>query len=72
METRLGDDYDGKEPESLGFCSNECWRLFYRVVPGFCADNRCFLVGGGSAENFFVSESATVGSIIGKMKYHHS
>lgn len=30
-----------------------------------CADNRCFLIGGGSAETFFVSENATVGSVIG-------
>ena len=31
-------------------------------------DNRCFLIGGGSAETFFVSENATVGSVIGKYK----
>ena len=28
-------------------------------------DNRCFLIGGGSAETFFISENATVGSVIG-------
>lgn len=32
------------------------------------ADNRCFLIGGGSAETFFVSENATVGSVIGMKK----
>ncbi|XP_057376036.1 cadherin EGF LAG seven-pass G-type receptor 1-like [Daphnia carinata] len=31
-------------------------------------DNRCFLIGGGSAETFFVSENATVGSVIGVLR----
>jgi len=32
------------------------------------ADNRCFLSGGGSSETFFVSENATVGSVIGVLE----
>ena len=33
------------------------------------ADDRCFLKGGGSAETFFVSEDATVGSVIGTASF---
>jgi Cadherin domain len=31
-------------------------------------DSRCYLEGGGSAENFIVSEDISVGAIIGKLK----
>lgn len=37
------------------------WNGNLHTIP----DNRCFLIGGGSAETFFVSENATVGSVIG-------
>ena len=31
-------------------------------------DNRCFLEGGGSTESFFVSESVSVGSVLGQLR----
>ncbi|KAF4533030.1 hypothetical protein B566_EDAN000722 [Ephemera danica] len=33
-------------------------------------DNRCYLLSGGSAESFFVSEDIPVGSVIGALRVH--
>ncbi|KAL0281542.1 UNVERIFIED_CONTAM: hypothetical protein PYX00_002495 [Menopon gallinae] len=46
------------------------WIWTIVLVDLVSSDNRCFLENGGSAENFFVSESLPVGSTIGVLKIH--